>query len=246
MLVGDPAQEGVEVFPVHDRGLDDTHVAGGRFGDHAGDVGAVLGEQGLDSGAVVVGSNQGVSRGRRGDARGRGNGAGGSVAQRRDTGPCRDQQRVDVAVVAAGELEHLGTSGGPASQPQHAHRRLGARADQTHLIDRGALDDQFGQFDLGLGWGAEGSTQGSLLSHRGQHLRVCVAQDYRTPGAHQIDQFVAVLVGDEGTLRRGDEPRGPANGTEGTDRRVHPAGNDALCPREEGLRLWGGLRAHGL
>ena len=49
---------------------DDAHVGGGRLGDHAGDLAAVLLEGGLDQGEVVVGQHDRVGGGRPGDARG--------------------------------------------------------------------------------------------------------------------------------------------------------------------------------
>ena len=45
-----------------------------------------------------------------------------------------DQQRVGMAVVAALELDDLAAAGGAARQADRAHRRLGARADQAHLL----------------------------------------------------------------------------------------------------------------
>jgi hypothetical protein len=51
-------------------------------------------------------------------------------AERDDAGAGAGQQRVDVAVVAAGELHDLAAAGEAARQPDRAHRRLGAGVDQ--------------------------------------------------------------------------------------------------------------------
>ena len=59
----------------------------------------------------------------------------GRMAEGRQARAGLDQQRVGVAVVAALELDDLAAAGGAARQAQRAHRRLGARADQAHLLD---------------------------------------------------------------------------------------------------------------
>ena len=50
--------------------------------------------------------------------------------------PGRREQRVDVAVVAAGELHDDAPPGEPAGQPDRGHRRLGPAVDQAHLLRR--------------------------------------------------------------------------------------------------------------
>ena len=82
--------------------------------------GAVGGEGGLDGVAVVVGQDDRLARGRGRDAAGAGDG------QRRDAGARLGEQRVDVAVVAAGELHDEVATGEAARQPDRRHGRLGA------------------------------------------------------------------------------------------------------------------------
>ena len=66
----------------------------------------------------------------------------GRQAQRRDTRAGVGQQRVAVAVVAAGELDDLGAAGVAAGQPDRAHGGLGAGVDHAQPLDRGdAADD---------------------------------------------------------------------------------------------------------
>ena len=50
--------------------------------------------------------------------------------------PGRDQQRVDVTVIAAGELHDDRPAGVAAGQAERGHRRLGARVDQPDLLHR--------------------------------------------------------------------------------------------------------------
>ena len=56
--------------------------------------------------------------------------------ERGDAAARGDEQRVEVAVVAAGELQDLGPTGGAAREAHRGHRRLGARRDEAHLLDR--------------------------------------------------------------------------------------------------------------
>ena len=60
----------------------------------------------------------------------------GRQAEGGDAGAGLGEQRVDVAVVAAGELDDTAAAGEAAGQPDRAHRRLGAGVDQPHLLDR--------------------------------------------------------------------------------------------------------------
>ena len=50
--------------------------------------------------------------------------------------PACDQQAIDVAVIAAGELDDDIAAGEAARQANGAHRRLGAGADHAHHLDR--------------------------------------------------------------------------------------------------------------
>ena len=84
------------------RGGDDAHVAAAASVITQAISVAELGERRLDRGDVVVRQHDRVGGGRAGDARGV------RQAERRDAGAGRGQQRVDVAVVAAGELDDLG------------------------------------------------------------------------------------------------------------------------------------------
>ena len=57
-------------------------------------------------------------------------------AERRGAGAGRDEQAIDVAVVAAGELDDDVAAGEAAGQADGAHRRLGAGADHADHLDR--------------------------------------------------------------------------------------------------------------
>ena len=85
---------------------DAAHVAGDGLDDRGGELPAARGEAGLDIGGVVVAGDLGVGGRARGHA-GRGGHAAGQGA-----GAGRDQQRIDMSVVAAGELEDAVAAGG--------------------------------------------------------------------------------------------------------------------------------------
>ena len=114
-------------------------------------------------------------------------------------GAGRREQRVDVAVVAAGELDDQLTAGEAASQPDRRHRRLRARRDQPNHLDRGARDDLLGEQHLGLGRRAERRAGTDGPAHRVDDLRMGVAEDHRPPGADQVDVLDAVHIGQVGT-----------------------------------------------
>ncbi len=170
---------------------DHAHVGGGGLGDDGGDVVAVRGERGLDRGEVVVGQHDRLVRLRAGDAR--------SVRQRegREARAGGGEQRVDVAVVAAGELHDLRAAGEPAREPDRRHRRLGAAADQPHLLDGvDAAHDLLGEQHLAGARGAEGEAARGGVAHGLDDRGVRVAEHHRPPRADEVEVVAAVDVGD--------------------------------------------------
>ena len=221
------------------RGRDDAHVAGRCLGDDRSDLAATGGEELLDRGEVVVGQHDRLA--------GRGRRDTGGVGQRegRDAGAGLGQQRVDVAVVAAGELHDDRASGRPARQAKGGHRRLGAGGDEADLLDRlDASDDLLGEGHLVFARGAEGEAVCRGGPDGLEHLGVGVTEDHRPPRADEVDVAVAVDVGEPGALGAGDEARDAAHTTEGPHRRVDPTGDHLASAVEEGLRSGGGER-HG-
>ncbi len=100
-------------------------------------------ERRFDRREIVVGHHDRVG--------GRGTGDSWRIGQRqrRETRPRRHEQRVDVAVVATGELHDLRPAGESARQPQRGHGGLRARAHQPYLLDGlDPADDLLGEFDL--------------------------------------------------------------------------------------------------
>ena len=158
---------------------------------------------------------------RAGDARRR------RQAQRRHPRAGVGQQRVDVTVVAAGELDDLGATGESAGQSHRAHGGLGAGVDQPDQVNRRhPVDDLRGQFGFGGGRGPERQAGGGGFGDGFHHRRVRVSEDHRSPRADQVDVAVAVGVGEPVAAGLGDEPGGAADRLERPHRRVHPARND--------------------
>ena len=132
------------------RGRDDAHVAGHRLDEDRGEALAVLRDGGRHGVDVVVGQHDRVGGDARRNARGR------RDAERHQPRAAAREQRVDVAVVVAGELDHAVAPRRGAREANGAHRRLGAGRDEPHHLDRGhGVDDLGGEVDLSLGRRAE-------------------------------------------------------------------------------------------
>ena len=228
MLARDPPQPLSE--PRHRR--HDAHVAGGRLGDDRRDLATARGEGGLYRGQVVVGQHDRLAGARGGHAGRVGQGEG------RHPRPGGCQQGVDVAVVAAGELDHHRPPGEPAGQAQRAHRRLGAGAHQPHLLDRlHARHDLLGEGNLGLGRRAEAEPTGGRLANRRDDAGMGVPEDHRPPRPDQVDVAAPVGVGEPRPDGLAHEPGRAANRAERPHWRVHPAGDHLLGAPHQRLRL---------
>ena len=83
----------------------------------------------VDRGEVVVGHDDGVGDRARRDPGGAGE------PERRHAAAGRDEQRVEMAVVAAGELHDRVPAGRAPGEPHRGHRRLGPARHQPHLLD---------------------------------------------------------------------------------------------------------------
>jgi hypothetical protein len=134
-----------------------------------------------------------------------------------------------VTVVAAVELHEQVAPGRAARDPDGAHRRLGARADQPHHLHRriGGADD-LGHLDLERGGCAVAGAPARRLGHRLHDGRGRVAQDQRAPGADEVDVGPPVRVPEPRPLAARDEERSAADGAEGAHGAVdaardHPA-----------------------
>ena len=232
VLGGELAQRLVEAGQRRHR----AHIAGGGLENHARDFVAGLGERAAHGLDVVVGHDDRVVRARAGHPGRTGQ------AERRDARARLGEQRVDVAVVVAGEFDDLRAPGEPAREPHRRHRRLGARIDQPHLLDRRARNDLLRELDLAGGGRAEAEPLRRGLLHRVDDLRVRVPVDHRSPARDEVDVRVAVDVGELRAGRLANEPRRSPHRGERAHRRVHPTGDDVGRRLEPGGRFLRGLR----
>jgi hypothetical protein len=132
-----------------------------------------------------------------------------------------------VPVVAAGELEDAVAAREPARQPDRAHRRLGARRDEPHLLDRrNGVHELLGKLYLPIGRGPERRPVAGRVHDRVDRLRVGVPEDQRPPGHDPVDVAVAVLVLEVCALTAADEQRlVETDGSHRPHRRVDAAGD---------------------
>ena len=177
---------------------------------------------------VVAGGNAGARR----------------QAERRDTGAGTREQRVDVAVVAACELEDAVARSERAGKARGAHGRLGAGRDEADLLDRGdRVDDLRCELDLGLRRGAEARPALGGIAHR-RH-RCPDRRDRRARARRTIltPVDVARLLVDVCPRRYAPSPRPTNNGSSSPTARIArtgeftPPGMSSSARRNNSLRV---------
>ena len=156
-------------------------------------------------------------------------------AQRRHAGAGLDQQRIDVAVIAAFELDGEVAAGESARHAQRAHGGFGAGVDQAHhLHGRNDLRDQLGELDFALGGRAEAGAGFENIAQSVDDLRRTMAQQQRPPGADVVDIGIAVRVEDARALRRDSMNRGvPPTPRKARTGELTPPGITCLGAREQ-------------
>ena len=225
-------------------GGDESHVRSYRLDEHRRHLVAVPREHLVDRSRVVVRRDHRVGDGALGDARAPGQ------SECRDAAARRDEQGVDMTVVAPGELDDLRPARGATRQPHGGHGRFGARRDEAHLLDRRhARADRLGQLDLAGGRHAVRRPVGGGALDGFDHLRMRMPEDRRPPRLHVVDVPSPVGIDEVRALTAGDEERLSADGAEGAHRGAHAAGDARQRPVEERLQVSRGaarrLRAPG-
>ena len=153
---------------------------------------------------VVVRNHDRVGDGARGDARRS------REAERRDAAPGLDEQRVEMAVIAAGELHDLVAPGRAAGQAHRRHRGFGPRRDEPRLFDRRhPRADRLDELDLARGRRAVRRAVGRGLLHGLDDLRVRVAEDRRAPRLHVVEVLAARRCRRSGCPRRATKNGSP-------------------------------------
>ena len=185
------------------RGWHDAHVARDRLNHDRRDAGVRL-ECRRDGRRVVERDDDGLRRERGGHARRVGQ------PERRDARAGGGEQPVGVAVVAAVELHDQVAPGRRARQAQGRHRRLGARVDETHHLDRRqCANHEFGELGLGLRRRAERRAARGRDLHGRDDLRVRAAENQRPERSEVVDVLVAVDVGEDRARAVCDHDRSP-------------------------------------
>ena len=204
-----------------------TGIGWDRLEDDRGDRFRILAKRGAHGGDVVK-RNRNRKRGKfRRHARA----IGPAVGERAAAG--LDEQRVDVAVVAALELDDLVAPDESTRETQTGHGGFGPAVDHAHFLDGGnPTADQLRHFhferirdteaDSARGRGANG-----IDDHVGR-----VPENGRTPGADVIDVFVAIDVPDFRAGGALDEEWFAAQTAEGADRGIDAAGDASERARE--------------
>ena len=214
-------------------GRHDAHIARNRLYYDAGDFVGERGEMRLYGGQVVELGQQGVLRERFGYA----GAVGDAVRQRARTR--RDQQRVGVAVIAALKLDYLGARGVCPRQPQRAHSRLSAGADEPcHINGIVGVGYHLGDGVFALGGRAETRSVRRRIAYRGDNLRVGVSEYQGAPGADVVNVFVAVGVPDPAARAARQEQRFAAYRAPRAGGAVHSA---RYAPFGGGVELCGAL-----
>ena len=110
------------------------------------------------------------------------------LPERRKAGAGRDEQVIDVAVIAAGELHDEVAARRAAREPDRAHHGLGARRHEAHLLDAGiSRDDFLGELHSRRRRGAVRHAAAARALDGRDDLRMRVAQDQRAPRADEVE-----------------------------------------------------------
>ena len=148
-----------------------------------------------------------------------------------------DQQRIDVAVVAALELQVRSRPVKPrASRMALMVASVPELTRRTISMEGTASADGLGQLDFALGGRAEAGAACQRLLDRRDDLGMAVAQEQRPPGADVVDVLVAVGVPDVRALAAHDEGRRAAHAAERPHRRIHAAGDGLLRAGKQRFR----------
>ena len=121
-----------------------------------------------------------------------------------------------MAVVTAFELDQEVAPRIAARQPDGAHRRLGAGADEAyHIHRRDEAAQQVGQFDLAFGRRAERQAVGGSGLYGGNDFRMGMAENQRPPRADVIEIFVTIDIRGARAVSADEKTRRPPHRAKG-------------------------------
>ena len=133
-----------------------------------------------------------------------------------------------MTVIAARKFDDFAAASGSTGQPQGRHDRLGAGVDHADHFHTGHLADQLRHLYFYGCWCAEAQALFYSLHNGARHFLPAVAQNQRTPGADQVDVFLAVHVPDMASQAPVQEPGIGAHASASPHRRIDTARQDLL------------------
>ncbi len=211
---------------------DDPHVAGHRLDDDGGQLARARAQKVAHSGHVVELCGPRERR----DARRYTRAVRDTEGERARAGA--NEQRVDVSVIAACELQDRLAAGGRTRQTERAHRRLGSRVHQTNLLDgRERPDEVLGQLDLAAGGRSEAGPHLRLLRDGRAHAWRRVAENECAPRPEEIEIGPPVRVDHLRGPTTLEKERLPPDRLPRPHRAVHATRDDATRVRIKTLRL---------
>ena len=155
-------------------------------------------------------------------------------AERGDAAPRSHEEAVRVAVITALELEHEISPRRRPGDAYRRHRRFGARAHESHHLDRGHPPaHHLGEPHLAFAGRPVGPPPLRGAPHGLQHRGVRVPEDERTPRAHVVHVALPVRVREAAAGGPGHEKGRPAYRPERPNRGADAAGHQLLGPVEQ-------------
>src|SRR5215510_3248089 len=134
-----------------------------------------------------------------------------------------------MTMIAAGKFHNHVAPGKPPRQANGRHRRLSAGVHHAHHVHSGKrLDDQLCQAYLPFGRRPKGTAIGSGLLYGRHDLRMRVAEDERSPGAHVVDIDITIDIIDACSGSTLNEGRLQIYRLKGSHRTVYTARNELL------------------
>lgn len=224
-------------FEVAGVGENESAVGGVGLDDDRGDGLALLGEGSAEGIGVVIIEDDRLGGEAGGDACAIG------VAEGECAGAGFDEERVDVAVVAAGEFNDLVAPRVAARETDGRHGGLGAGVAHADFFDRGhELDDEFGHGDFVRIGRAKAGAVFECFGDGSADVGIVVPVDGRPPSADEVDEVDTVGGGQVGALGTLSKEGCAADGAESTHGRVDPAGDELLGAGE---KLFGSVHVVG-
>jgi hypothetical protein len=199
-------------------GQDQADIGRERLDNESGDLTGIGVEERGQSGEIIVFGDERVGGSAGRDASGIG------ITLRERAGAGLHEERIDVAVVTARELDDLVTTRVTAGEADGRHRGFGAAVGHADLLHRRhAGQNQFGHLDLEGIRGAEARAAVEGLTDRRADIRVVVAVDGRTPGQDEVHELLVIGRGQTSAIGRLREEGGATDRAESADRGIDAA-----------------------